>query len=389
MIVLPGRNKMSECIRVGLVGCGNISGAHLRAYRELPTQFEVVALCDVVEEKAQKKAEEFGVPGVTTCYEDLLENPSIDLIDITTPPYLHEDFSIRAVWAGKLAQCEKPAGGSLAEVDAMIDAERRTGKWILPVFNYRFGFGLQRLLHLQRLGVTGKLYLSTVETHWRRPADYFNIRWRAGWRTALGGAFIGHSIHAHDALYQVAGAVKSVFAHAGVLVNPIEVEDTLAVSARMENGSLAALSVTFGSAVEISRHRYCFEHLVAESNTSPYAGHTSDPWQFLGATPQDNLRIQEALAEFKPEPPEGFTGQFLRTYQAVREGSSPPITLIDARRAIELTTAVYYSVFTNQVVELPIEKDHPYYQSCIPADAKPLESWLGEDGVSSWKPVGV
>lgn len=383
---------MNEKIRVGLVGCGAISGSHLDAYRRLADRFEVVAVCDVVEEKARQRAEDFGVPRVVTDIQEIYDMPGVDVVDICTPPFLHVPMAIGAMEAGKLAVCEKPLGGSLGEVDQLAEAEARTGKRVMPIFNYRFGFGLQRLKHLLRLGIPGQLFLSTVETHWHRPAGYFGVRWRAGWRTALGGAFIGHAIHAHDALYEVAGPAKRVFTFGKTLVNDTEIEDTLAVSVEMADGSLAALSVTFGSAVEISRHRYSFRNMVAESNTAPYANQTSDPWQFQGVSPEVDEQIAQALADFTPEPPEGFIGQFERFHRALQSGGELPITIADGRRAIELVTAVYYSMFTGQVAELPITRDHPFYQSCIPADALPLEEFTdfaGNREKSGWRPTGV
>ncbi len=379
-------------IRVGLVGCGAISGSHLDAYRKLPDLFDVLAVCDVVEEKARRRARESNVPRVVTDVEDLYKMPDLDVIDICTPPYLHPVIAEAAMEAGKLAVCEKPLAGSLAEIDRLEAVEKRTGRRVMPIFNYRFGFGLQRLQHLQRLGIPGQLVLSTVETHWHRPPGYFAVRWRAGWRTALGGAFIGHSIHAHDALYAVAGPAKSVFARAATLTNDMEIEDTLAVSAEMANGSLAALSVTFGSVVEISRHRYCFSNMVAESNTSPYASQTSDPWQFNAVSPETAQQIQEALADFQPTPPEGFVGQFQRFYNAIQSGGELPITIADGRRAIELVTAVYASAASGQPVNLPILPDHPYYQSCIPQEAAPIEDFTdfaGHSEKSGWRPKDV
>jgi predicted dehydrogenase len=382
---------MPEKIRVGLIGCGNISRAHLGAYRDLSEHFEVVAVADIVADKARERAAEFGVPRAVRHIDELCAMPDLDVIDITAPPYTHMPFAMQAAEAGKDVFVEKPAGGSLAEIDAMAACEQRTGRRIVPTFNYRYGFAVQRMQHLLRLGIPGKAYLSTVETHWRREAPYFNLRWRMGWRTALGGAFIGHAIHAHDILYRLIGPARSVFAHAKALVNPTEVEDTLSVSLEMADGSLAALSVTFGSWTEITRHRYCFENLTAESNTSPYAGHTSDPWTFIGRTPAVDDQIKEALAGFTPQPPEGFVGQFARYYQAARHGAPLPTCLADARAAIELTTAVYYSADTRQVVDLPLGSDHPYYAGCIPAGAASLESLTDYEHYadSPWKPTGV
>src|SRR5439155_21418471 len=158
--------------------------------------------------------------------------------------------------AGKHAVCEKPLVSSLREVDELVRAEARSGKRIMPIFQYRFGHGLQKLKLLIAEGLAGTAYLATVETAWRRRAAYYAVPWRGKWATELGGALLGHAIHAHDMLCYVLGPVKSVFARTTTRVNPIEVEDTAAIVLEMANGALASLSVTLGSPAEISRHRF-------------------------------------------------------------------------------------------------------------------------------------
>ena len=101
-----------------------------------------------------------------------------------------------------------------------------------------------------------------------------------------------------------------MFAQLTTLVNPIETEDCGAVSLEMADGSLCTLALTTGSAHEISRHRFCFQHLSAESHTAPYRS-SSDPWKFTGDSPELDARIQETLRRFVPQP-DGFAGQFDR-----------------------------------------------------------------------------
>ena len=157
-----------------------------------------------------------------------------------------------------------------------------------------------------------------------------------------------------------------MFAHTAALVNPteIETEDTVAASLEMADASLACLAVTTGSSTEISRHRFCFSHLTAESNTQPYTN-TSDPWTFTGDSPELQRRINEALSRFSPQP-EGYVGQFARFHAAVQEGAEPPVTIADARAALELITALYHTAETGRPVILPISEDHSKYQGWQP-----------------------
>jgi predicted dehydrogenase len=235
----------------------------------------------------------------------------------------------------------------------------------MPIFQYRFGHGVQKLKLLIAEGVAGKAYLATVETAWRRRPEYYAVPWRGKWATEGGGALLGHAIHNHDLLCYVLGAPRRLFAIASTRVNAIEVEDCASVAVEMADGSAAALGVTLGSAQEITRHRFSFSGLVAESNTRPYTN-SGEPWTFVGDSPELNQQIAATLAKFKPLP-EHYSGQFYRFYDALRQETELPVTLADARLAIELITAMYYSAETNQSVSLPLGPDHPRYSGWVPS----------------------
>jgi predicted dehydrogenase len=354
---------MDRKLRVGVVGCG-IGWHHIRAYQSLPDRFEVVAVCDQDEGRACEVATANNVPHASTDLAALCRMDDLDVIDICTPSYLHFAQVQQVLAASKHAVCEKPLSGSLREVDELIQAEAQSGKRVMPIFQYRFGHGVQKLKLLIEAGIAGRAFLTTVETAWRRRAEYYAVPWRGRWETELGGALLTLAIHAHDVLCYVLGPVRSVFAHAATMVNPIETEDCVSASLEMADGSLASLSVTTGSAVEISRHRFCFSRLTAESNTQPY-NNTADPWTFTGDSPEVEQQIGAALARFEPSP-EGFVGQFYRFSEALPRGVELPVTLSDARAALELITAIYHSAQTGQPVVLPIGRDHPKYAGWQP-----------------------
>lgn len=144
----------------------------------------------------------------------------------------------------------------------------------------------------------------------------------------------------------VLGRASSVSADMTTRVNQTECEDCISASLEMANGSLCSLSVTTGSPAEISRHRFCFSNLSAESNTEPYRN-SSDPWKFTGDAPEIDDRIEEVLCGFVPLP-ERFAGQFYRFHDAVQSGTDLPVTLADARAAIELITVLYHAARTHQ-----------------------------------------
>jgi len=253
--------------------------------------------------------------------------------------------------------------GSLADCDALIAAERASGRRVMPVYQYRFGVGFQKLLHLIGRGVTGRHYLSTAETTWRRGSVYFGTQWRGKLSQAMGGCLLTQAIHAHDALTLALGGVRKVYAATATRVNAVETEDCAVGSLTFVDGSLASLAVTLGSADDTSRLRFHFEHLTAQSSLAPYTM-TAEPWTLIPADDAAGRRIAEALSDFQAKP-EGFIGQFQRFHEALGDGSQIPVTLADARTSLELLTALYHSAATGSPVELPIESTHPAYRGWL------------------------
>ena len=336
----------------------------MRGYQAVADRFEVVALCDIDAARARTVADAHGLARVISSLDELCRLDELDVIDICTPPHLHFEQVQQVLAAGKHAICEKPLVSSLHEVDELKSAEAKSGKRIMPIFQYRFGHGLQKLKLLIADGLAGTAYLTTVETAWRRRAAYYEVPWRGKWATERGGALLGHAIHAHDMLCYVLGPARRVFAYTTTRVNAIEVEDCAAVALEMADGSMGSLGVTLGSSAEVTRHRFSFSGLVAESNTRPYTN-SGDPWTFVGDTPELTAQIDARLAEFKPLP-ELYPGQFYRFYDALQHGTELPVTLADARASLELITAMYYSAETAQSVTLPLATDHPRCANWLP-----------------------
>lgn len=354
---------MTNRLRVAVVGAG-IAREHLEGFRQLPQLFEVTALCCLDEDRGRALCQQFEIPWLTGDFDGLVNGEDIDVVDICTPPSLHYQMVRRAIVAGRHVICEKPLFASLAEVDAMAELLSRSHATLMPIFQYRYGKGLQKLRRLIGAGLAGRPILTTVETHWWRGPSYYEVPWRGKWRTELGGGLLGHAIHAHDMLTYIHGDIAEVFAHTATLVNPIEVEDTSTLSVKLANGSLAALSMTLGSRREISRLRFCFHSLVAESILEPYA-FGRDPWRFEAGEPDHQTTIDAALAEV-PDTLDGYARQFELLHAAIRDGGAPPVTLMDARRSLELVTAAYQSARSGRPTILPVGKDHPLYRGWAP-----------------------
>jgi predicted dehydrogenase len=343
---------------VAVIGCG-IGRAHIAGYRSHPDKFQLVALCDIDERALAAVGGEFSIARRTKSIEDVLGMEDVDIVDICTPPALHAAQTLAALAAGKEVACEKPLAGSLAEIDRIIAAEAEAAGRVMPVFQYRYGNGLQKAKRIIELGIAGKPYLATVETAWRRTAQYYSTAWRGRRETELGGVLLTHAIHSHDLLTYLMGPVASVFARTMTRVNPVEVEDCAVASLVMRSGALVSLAATLGSHQEVSRLRLCFEHVTFESSQKPYAP-GDEPWQIIPASPEAADRIAEALASHRCLPSR-FEGLMSAYHAALTTGGALPVTLADARQSLELVTALYHSAATGAVVHLPIAPDHPRY----------------------------
>jgi predicted dehydrogenase len=359
---------MSKTWTVAVVGCG-IGRSHIaEGYAPHPDKFRVAAICDLDPARLAKVGDEFAVAQRTTSFDEVLAM-DVDIIDICTPPTLHVAQTIAALAAGKHVICEKPLAGSLADVDRLAAAEQAAHGRLMPVFQYRYGNGVQRAKRIVDLGLAGKAYLATVETAWKRAAAYYATPWRGRLDTELGGVLLTQAIHAHDLMTWLMGPVASLFAATATRVNPIEVEDCAVASLTLQSGALASLAATLGSQREISRLRFCFEHVTFESSQAPYAP-GDDPWEIIPASDAAAARIAEGLRDWEFVPSR-FNGLMAAYHAALESGTELPVTLADARQSLELVTALMYSGQTGAPVALPIDSAHPKYRDWRPARALP------------------
>lgn len=356
---------MSRVLNVAVVGCG-IGRSHIvEGYLPNADKFKVLALCDLDPQRLATIGDEFGIERRVTNYDDLLAMDDVDVIDVCTPPGVHFSMVMSALKAGKHVVCEKPLVGSLKQVDEVMEAEKSARGKLMPVFQYRFGDGIEQAKKIIDSGIAGKPFAGTVETMWRREAPYYAVPWRGKWKTELGGVLMGHAIHPHDIFTYLMGDISRVFGRVATRVNPIEVEDTISASLEMQSGALASFTATLGSVDEITRIRLQFENVTIESDHAPYnPGHAL--WKILPRNDEVKAKIEAALANWS-HVPSRFQTQMARFYDAIIGGAPLPVTSADSRRSLELVTAFYHSSSTHQEVVLPLGPDHPLYQSWVPA----------------------
>lgn len=348
---------------VAIIGAG-IGEQHLAGYRALPEHFAVKAICDLNEDRAHVIAGGDTSIAINADTLAVLDDDAIDIIDVCLPPHLHFDVTLSALRAGKHVICEKPLVRSLAEVDALADTSTDAQRKIFPVFQYRYGAGLDQLRALMHAGLAGKAYSASLETHWNRDSEYYAVAWRGTWTGESGGAVLGHAIHNHDLLTHIMGPIKSLSAITTTRVNPIEVEDCASISFEMESGALATSSITLGAGDDTSRLRFAFEGFTATSGTEPYAP-GEGTWTFTARSPKSQAQIDAILSNLASQP-SGYAGFFQAIAYSLDGHPASDVTLADGRRSIELVTAVYQAARTEKRVHLPLGKENALYTGWQP-----------------------
>ena len=225
-------------LRVGVIGCGLISGVHIHAIEE--TDHAVLAaVCDIDPEKLEKTAKEYGVKGYLD-YRELIAQPDIDAVHICVPHYLHAPISIAALRAGKHVLCEKPMGTSLREAQAMAQAAKDSGKTLSVCFQNRYNGATRRMKRIIDGGEMGKVIGGSAFVCWDRGGAYYaDSPWRGKWATEGGSVLINQAIHTLDLMKWLSGGfeLKSATMTAKRLAQAIETEDTCDMLLENESGA--------------------------------------------------------------------------------------------------------------------------------------------------------
>ncbi|MEM9060691.1 MAG: Gfo/Idh/MocA family oxidoreductase [Pseudomonadota bacterium] len=149
-----------EELGVGLIGTGYMGKCHALAYRNVKAVFGDVprirleTLCDVPADRASAMADQFGFARSTADWRELVTDPKVDLVSVTTPNGLHRDMAIAALEAGKHVWCEKPMALTLDDAKAMLDAAERAHKKTQVGYNYIWN---PAILHAEKLIADGAI----------------------------------------------------------------------------------------------------------------------------------------------------------------------------------------------------------------------------------------
>lgn len=349
---------MSKKIKSAIVGTGFIGPAHLEALRRIPN-IEVVALCEVNIDLAREKAELLGIPHAYT-FEDMLQNPEIDVVHICTPNFLHYSQSKAALLAGKHVICEKPLATKIEEAEELVAIAKEKGLVNAVHFNLRYYPMVRQMKNMRENGELGEVYsimgsylqdwlFLNTDYNWRLEPD------KSGDSRAI--ADIGS--HLLDLTEYVTGLkitevmadfstvhktrlkpLKAIETYSGKMLQesdyeevPINTEDHATVMLRFDNGNKGSVTVSQVNAgrknrlnIEIAGSKSNFEWC-SERPNELWIGKRETANQHLMKDPSLFTKEAAGLISFPGGHNEGFPDtskqMFKEVYAAVKEGKQP------------------------------------------------------------------
>lgn len=359
---------MNKKLKIAVIGVGGIAQkAHLPGYARMDN-VELVAFCDIREERAKEVAEKYGVKQVYTDYRDVLNIEGLDAVDICTPNYMHSVIAVAALEKGINVFCEKPDAVNVEEAQKMKAAAEKSGKTLMVMRNNRYRATSSYLKKYIEEGKMGDIYAARCGWVRRR-----GIPGRGGWFTTKeqsgGGPLIDLGVHMIDlAIWlmgnprpvAVSGCTYNKFANSEDLADSKEarfgdrdangifdVEDLAMGFIRFDNG--ACMQIEFSWASNIEK-----EHLFVELRGSKAGSRFCD-------TEENQLKIfteeNGALTDIIPQVDDSRCVQIheanLRHFADVLlNGTKPMFEPQQGVDMIKILTAMYKSSQEGKEIQL-------------------------------------
>lgn len=234
----------NEKMRVAVIGCGRIAGHHCRSI--LGTEgVELMAVCDLIEEKAVAYSKEFSVPCFVNYREMFRALPEINIVAIVTPSGMHYEHATELMRLYKKSVIvEKPTFMRPSQVMETYALAAQLGLYVFPVFQNRHNLAVKRVRQAITNGELGAVRIVAVRVRWCRPQRYYEL---APWRGTYaqdGGALTNQGIHHIDLMRNLVGEVKRVSASMRTLGANIEVEDSVVATVIFAGNTVGVLEVT-------------------------------------------------------------------------------------------------------------------------------------------------
>lgn len=345
--------------RFAVVGCGVIGSLHTQTLLSLDPRARLVAVVDIVPERAAKLGDEHGVDALASL-EEALARPDVDAVTICTPSGLHAEQAVAAMDAGKDVVIEKPLDITIDAARRVLEAERRTGRTAMVVSQRRYSAANQLVHESAQEGRFGRLTSAVATMAWWRSQGYYDSGdWRGTWALDGGGALMNQGIHALDLFCWFMGEPVEVYAWAECLAHErIEVEDTAVATVRFANGALGSVHGTTaaypgltqrvhvfgdrGSAI-VENDKLLYYHAATEGAEEASYGAGGSANQAAEVLPEQETYKPASAEKVAGLEPTSHTTQFTDFLDAVEQGRPPLVTVSEGAKTLALIRGIYES----------------------------------------------
>jgi predicted dehydrogenase len=361
-----GGTHASGILRVGIVGCGNVTTRfHLPAYAELSDRVRVVALADVDRDRLAEAQVVSGVADADTHadWRALVARPDVDIVDVATPPRLHAEIAEAAAAAGKHVLCEKPITTIPAEAERMIARCRDAGVALGVWHNWAFYPEILAAEAVVASGEIGAVRLAIV--------DYLGIPDIKGagetthaWRhdpVAAGGGVLMDMLHCLYVTERMIGHdAQRVSAWVSGNADHPQVEAT--ALCRLEtDGPVALVNVGWGlgpGGIFVEGTDGTIELRWQDGGTGPFVPLATMEVRTAAGGRREVEVDKLALPEIHVLAMRRLVEDFV---EAVRAGREPRMTGADGLHALEVALAAYASAALGRTIEIPLDRADPVY----------------------------
>jgi len=320
-------------LRSAVIGCGIISASHLDVLKNQGRN--VVALCDVDEEKARMRAEKYcPEAAIYTDYIAMLDEVKPDVVHVLTPHYLHSQMIAEILKRNIHCLCEKPVCIRADEFETITKAEQESKAMLGVCFQHRF-MATNRYIKA-RMEEEKPVGMAAFVAWHRDEAYYKSAPWRGKMETEGGALLINQAIHTLDQMIWMLGKPVAVTANLSnrTLRGVIEAEDTAELFLEFENGTTAQLYATNAAVdnftVEIKARtemaRYEFNSKQVYRNKKPV-----------------EMEIGDAQVDAKSYWGNGHYYLIKEFYRCVEAGEKFPVDFAAASVAVRVILSAYQS----------------------------------------------
>jgi predicted dehydrogenase len=360
--------KDNACLNAAVIGVGVMGSSHVHDIATLHNT-RLVAVCDILHERADAFASQFGVEAYYD-YHDLLKKPGLEAIVVSTPHYDHTPISIDALQRGIHVMVEKPVAVHAKDARKMIQAYedaklRYPGLAFAAMFMCRtYGYYL-KIKELIEHGELGKLVrASWIITDWFRTQAYYdNGGWRATWKGEGGGVLLNQCPHNLDLYQWFFGMPQRITGIASIgKYHNIEVEDEVTGIFEHENGMVGHFITTTGESPGTNHLEIAGDlgKLVFEDGKLTLTRNQESMFEFSRTSKAAFARVENTVMEI-PYEHHGQAGHRLALENfagvALQGGGNLVAPAPEGIRGLILGNAIMLSSFRRQPVEMPFEED--------------------------------